>query len=90
MLAITNAVPLPDYSYLLKDYDGDAVIISDANLKHLGDTIVRLQKIIKEEQRLLNKTHSADNILSTYRSLSSAYQQRKQYYSETYKNKKDE
>lgn len=84
MLCAANNAAM-GYENLLMEYDGDAVKVSDKNLKHLHDTIIRNQISIDEEAREFSKTHSADNTLMIIRALETAYQQKKKYYSENYR-----
>lgn len=84
LLCAANNVAI-GYDNLLMNYDGDAVTVSNNNLKHLHDTIIRNQIVIDEEAREFSKTHSADNTLMIIRALETAYQQKKKYYSENYR-----
>lgn len=84
MLCAANNAAM-SYENLLYHYDGDAVKVPHKNLKHLHDTIIRNQIAIDEEAREFSKTHSADNTLTIIRSLETAYQQKKKYYSENYR-----
>ena len=84
MLCAANNAAI-GYDNLLMNYDGDAVKVSNTNLKHLHDTIIRNQIYIDEEAREFSKTHSADNTLTMIRALETAYQQKKKYYSENYR-----
>lgn len=84
MLCAANNAAM-GYENLMLEYDGDAVSVSDPNLKHLNDTIIRNQVAIDEESRAFAKTHSSDNTLTMIRSLETAYQQKRKYYAAQYR-----
>jgi hypothetical protein len=84
MFAVSNGATVADFSYFLKEYDPDAVTVTDKNLKHLHDTIARMNILTEEEGRFFARTHNSDKTLSIFRHIEAAYQQRKKYYGETY------
>lgn len=84
MIMIMSETGLSDIEELTKEYDGAAVTISNANLKHLGDYIVRSQIAREQKTRLFRKTHNIDQTMMHMRSWHAAEKQRERYYAETY------
>lgn len=85
MFIVSNETQVPDFSVFLDTFDKDAVLTPNKDLKHLHDTIARIENLIVEESRLLQKTHSSDDTLGMLRYLEAAYQNRKKYYGEQYR-----
>lgn len=84
MNTIADEANMPDYSYLLHDFDGTAVKAPDPNHQHLIDTICRNQLIRDQKLRLLHKTHNAANTLIMTRGFSVAEGKRERYLAERY------
>lgn len=84
MVMIMSETGIGDMKQLTKKYDGDAVNIPKANLRHLGDFIVRSQIAREQKSRFFKKTHNADQTLMHMRAWHAAEQQRERYYSESY------
>jgi len=76
---------MPDYSYLMRDFDGTAVKTSDENQKHLIDSICKNQIIYDQRLRQMNLTHTAENTLVMTRGFSAAEAQRERYFGEKFK-----
>ena len=84
MTAIADDANMPDYSYLMVDFDGNAVNVSDQNLAHLKDTITRNQLIKNQMERQYKKTHSTEQALVLQRAWLAAARSRERYLSENY------
>lgn len=82
---ISDDSNMPDYTYLMKNFDGKAVAIIDADLQHLKDEIVKTQLIRDQATRQIQKTHTAENTLIFGRSWLAAEKQKERYFSEDYK-----
>ena len=76
---------MPDYSYLMQDFDGTAVTTSDPNQQHLIDNICKNQILYDQKLRQMNLTHTAENTLIMTRAMTAAEGQRERYLSEKYK-----
>ena len=76
---------MPDYSYLMREFDGTAVSTSDANQRHLIDYICKNQIIYDQRLRQMNLTHTAENTLIMTRGFSAAEAQRERYFGEKFK-----
>lgn len=76
---------MPDYSYLMREFDGTAVSTSDANQRHLIDYICKNQIIYDQRLRQMNLTHTAENTLVMTRGFSAAEAQRERYFGEKFK-----
>ena len=85
MLAIADDANMPDYTYLLKDFDAKAVKTSDKNLQHLKDAITKSQLIRDQATRQAQKVNTAENTLIRGRSWLSAQMQKERYLQEDYK-----
>lgn len=85
MLAIADDANMPDYTYLLKDFDAKAVKTSDKNLQHLKDSITKSQLIRDQATRQAQKVNTAENTLIRGRSWLSAQMQKERYLQEDYK-----
>lgn len=85
MTTLADDSNMPDYTYLMKNFDGKAVAITDQNLQHLKDAIVKYQLIRDQKTRQMQKTHTAENTLIYGRSWLSAEKQKERYLSEDYK-----
>ena len=85
MTAIADDCGMPDYTYLMKDFDGKAVTIVDKDLSHLRDVITRFQIMRDQRQRHFAKTHTPEQTLVMQRCWLSAARQRERYLKENYK-----
>ena len=85
MVAVADDAGVPDYSYLMMDFDGPAVVVSDPNQAHLKDTVVRSQIVRDQLERQYKKTHSAEQALVLQRAWLAAARQRERYMQEEYK-----
>ncbi len=85
MLAIADDANMPDYTYLLKDFDAKAVKTSDKNLQHLKDSITKSQLVRDQATRQAQKVNTAENTLIRGRSWLAAQMQKERYLQEDYK-----
>lgn len=85
MLAISNDADMPDYTYLMEDFDGNAVQVNDKDLLHARDYIVKLQRLRESNTRLMQKEFTAENTLIRGRGWLSAEKQRERYLKANYK-----
>ena len=81
---------MPDYSYLMQDFDGTAVTTSDPNQQHLIDNICKNQILYDQKLRQMNLIHTAENTLIMTRAMTAAEGQRERYLSEKYKKNLDD
>lgn len=84
LLTVMSEIGLSNIQYLNYEYDGEQVSGFSFSEKHLHDSIVRSQTIIKEQTALFKKTHSAEKTLTTIKSFEMAAIQRVNYYKEDY------
>lgn len=84
MLVIMSETGIGDIDQLTKPFDGDAVTISDGNLMHLRDHIVRSQIIREQKARFFKKTHNVDQTMQHMRAWHASEQERERYYAESY------
>lgn len=85
MTTLAMEAGMPDYSYLMQDFDGTAVKTDDPNQQHLIDMISKDQIIYDQKLRQMNLTHTARNTLIMTRGLTAAEGQRERYLGERYK-----
>lgn len=85
MLALADDAEVPDYSYLMEDFDGNAVGVLDDNLQHSRDYCYKLQRNREADTRLMQKEFTAENTMIRGRALVSAQKQRERYLKENYK-----
>ena len=85
MLALADDAEVPDYSYLMEDFDGNAVGILDDDLQHSRDYCYKLQRNREADTRLMQKEFTAENTMIRGRALISAQKQRERYLKENYK-----
>lgn len=85
MLTLANDADMPDYTYLMEDFDGNAVEITDKDLYHARDYTVKLQKLRESDTRLMQKEFTAENTLLRGRGWLSAEKQRERYLKANYK-----
>lgn len=85
MTTLANESGMPDYSYLMYDFDGTAVTTDDENQRHLIDSIVKNQILYDQKLRQMNLTHTAENTLIMTRAFYAAEKQRERYFGEKYK-----
>ncbi len=84
MLTIMQQCGVGDIGDLTRPFDGETVVVSNTNLAHLRDYIVRSQISRDQKSRFFKKTHNVDNTLMHMRSWHAAEQQRERYYTEAY------
>lgn len=84
MLSIAQECGIIDIRDLIKDFDGESVQISNSNLIHLKDYIIRSQINRDQRTRLFKLTHNVDNTLAHIRSWYVSEQTRERYYTESY------
>lgn len=85
MTTLAIEAGMPDYSYLLQDFDGTAVTTSDPNQQHLIDLICKQQILYDQKLRQMNLIHTAENTLIMTRGMTAAEGQRERYLDEKYK-----
>ena len=85
MLTIADDAEMPDYTYLMESFDGNAVKVNDKDLLHARDYIVKLQRIRESDTRLMQKEFTAENTLIRGRGWLSAEKQRERYLKANYK-----
>lgn len=85
MLTLADDAEVPDYSYLMEDFDGNAVGVLDEDLQHSRDYCYKLQRNREADTRLMQKEFTAENTLIRGRALVSAQKQRERYFKENYK-----
>lgn len=85
MTTLADESGMPDYSYLMYDFDGTAVTTDDENQRHLIDNIVKNQVLYDQKIRQMNLLHTAENTLIMTRAFNSAEAQRERYLGEKYK-----
>ena len=84
MLMVMSEANVPNIDALTMDFDGKAVNVPDANLKHLRDYIVKSQVVRQQKSRLFRKTHNVDQTVMHMRAWHAAEKERERYYSEEY------
>ena len=87
MVTIADDANMPDYSYLMMDFDGNAVQVADPNLRHLKDSIIRNQLLKDQLERQYKKTHSTEQALVLQRAWLAAARAREKYLKEDYVNR---
>lgn len=85
MLTLADDADMPDYTYLMEDFDGNAVEVTDKDLYHARDYTVKLQKLRESDTRLMQKEFTAENTLLRGRGWLSAEKQRERYLKANYK-----
>lgn len=84
MVQIKNECGMSDLIKLTNDFDAVAANVTDQNLVHLSDYIVRSQIIRDQKTRLFNKTHNTNETLYHLRHCLAAFTQRARYYKAAY------
>ena len=85
MLTLADDAEVPDYSYLMEDFDGRAMYTDDNDLLHTIDYCTKLQRNREADTRLMQKEFTAENTMIRGRALVSAQKQRERYLKENYK-----
>ena len=86
MLTIANEAKIPDYNYLMLDFDLAAVDLNgDDNLQHLKDSIGKSQAYREQLSLQMEKLYNTENTLIRSRSWFLSEKQRERYISENYK-----
>lgn len=85
MLTLADDADMPDYTYLMEDFDGNAVDVQDKDLYHARDYTVKLQKLRESDTRIMQKEFTAENTLLRGRGWLSAEKQRERYLQANYK-----
>lgn len=83
-LAAVHGCGASNIEDLLQDFDGEYVQVSDPDLEHLRDHVVRSQIARKQMSRIFKKTHNVDNTMMHMRAWHAAASERERYYSEEY------
>jgi hypothetical protein len=84
MLMVMAECGVENIDNLTKKFDGDTVEVSDPNLGHLRDHIVRSQIIRDQKKRYMKKTHNVDQTMMHMRAWHIAKEERVKYYGEKY------
>ncbi len=87
MVTIADDANLPEYAYLMMDFDGNAVQVLNPNLKHLKDSIIRNQILKQQLERQYKKTHSTEQALVLQRAWLASARAREKYMQENYINR---
>lgn len=84
IMTVMQECGISDLSNLIKPFDGDTVVVSNSNLVHLKDYIIRSQITREQKTRMFKKTHNVDNTLIHLRTWHAAEKERERYYTEKY------
>ena len=83
-LAVMAELGIGDIDLLTQSYDGENVIVSDNNYRHLHDTIIRSQLQRKQKSMFFKKVANTDQTLTHMRAWNAAEKEKEHYYDEAY------
>lgn len=84
MMTIMIECDVGDIDNLTMDFDGEYVVVTDPNMRHLRDSVCRSQIMRKQKERYIKKLFNVDATMLHMNRWHVAEKEREFYYSESY------